>query len=77
MEDQATYFGEVCWFNAKKGYGFIIWSIEGTQQNDIFCHFSDITMEGFKTLFKDQQVSFQLGRNHHGDLKAVNIKIIS
>ena len=38
--------GVVRVFNESKGFGFI--SVPG--QKDVFCHFSAIKMEGFKTL---------------------------
>lgn len=46
--------GTVKWFNDRKGYGFII-SEEGT---DLFVHFSEVQMEGFKTLKEGQQVQY-------------------
>lgn len=40
-------FGNVLWFNDKLGYGFI-----GNKNinSDIFFHFKEIQMDGFKTL---------------------------
>ncbi len=49
--------GKVKWFNDEKGYGFI--TPEGGGQ-DIFCHYSSIRMEGFRTLQEGQKVSFEL-----------------
>lgn len=65
-------YGVVCWFSNKKNYGFI--SRDG--EKDIFCHFSDIICEGFKTLKKGQKVQFKLGLNHQGVPKAVDIVVI-
>ena len=48
--------GTVKWFNAEKGYGFI--SRENGE--DVFVHFSAITMDGFKTLEEGQEVSFEI-----------------
>lgn len=48
--------GTVKWFNAEKGYGFI--SRENGE--DVFVHFSAITMDGFKTLQEGQSVSFEI-----------------
>jgi cold shock protein len=48
--------GKVKWFNDAKGYGFI----EQTGGEDVFVHFSAITMDGFKTLAEGQEVEFEL-----------------
>ena len=42
--------GTVKWFNAAKGYGFIT-AEDGT---DVFCHFSALQMDGYKTLVEGQ-----------------------
>ena len=48
--------GTVKWFNATKGYGFI-----GREDGeDVFVHFSAITMEGYKRLKEGQKVSFSI-----------------
>lgn len=70
------HFGTVCWFNVKKGYGFISWDIDGVQQKDLFVHFSDINCPGFKNLNKDDKVSFGLGVNKSGDPKAVSVTVL-
>ncbi len=71
-----VYYGNVCWFDPKKGYGFLEWSIDGVAQKDLFVHFSDVSCEGFKTLYKGQKVSFGLGVNKHGDPKATEVAIV-
>jgi len=76
MSDELKYCGEVIFFDPKKGYGFIFWEIDGVKQKDLFVHFSDIVCEGFKTLYKDQKVSFGLGVNKNGDPKAVNVQVM-
>ena len=43
--------GKVKWFNDEKGFGFIT-----TDKGDVFVHFSDIIMEGYKRLKEDQEV---------------------
>lgn len=72
VEVKEVKTGTVVWFDAKKGYGFI------SQDNepDLFVHFSDINSEGFKTLQKDQKVSYEVGLNKRGQPKAVNVKLI-
>jgi CspA family cold shock protein len=75
--NEKKYEGVVCWFSATKGYGFISFDVDGIVQTDIFCHFSDVSCEGFKTLHKDQKVSFAIGVNKRGEPKAIDIKVIS
>ena len=48
--------GTVKWFNATKGYGFI--ARDGGE--DVFVHFSAITMEGYKKLHEGQKVEFEI-----------------
>ena len=48
--------GKVKWFNAEKGFGFI----ERDGGNDVFVHFSAITMDGFKTLEEGAEVEFDV-----------------
>lgn len=75
MSEDKIYYGEVCWFSSKKGYGFLAWEIDGVKQTDMFCHFSDIISDGFKTLYTNQKVSFSIGTNKHGSPKATNIVV--
>lgn len=48
--------GTVKWFNDSKGYGFI----EQESGNDVFVHFSAISMDGYKTLKEGQLVEFEV-----------------
>jgi len=48
--------GTVKWFNDSKGHGFITPDDGG---DDLFAHFSAITMQGFKTLKEGRKVSFE------------------
>lgn len=48
--------GNVKWFDAKKGFGFIL-SPEG---KDVFVHFSSIEDEGFRTLKDGEVVEYEL-----------------
>ena len=48
--------GTVKWFDAKKGFGFLVW--DGGP--DVFVHYSNIIDEGFKTLAPDQKVEFDV-----------------
>lgn len=46
--------GNVKWFNAEKGFGFI----QVQEGDDVFVHFSAIEGEGFKSLDEGQEVEF-------------------
>lgn len=76
MTNDQKFYGEVLWFDPKRGFGFIGWEKDGVKQKDMFVHFSDVAQEGFKTLYKHQKVSFGLGTNKHGDPKAVNVEVM-
>lgn len=71
-----VFKGKICWFCNKKNYGFIEWYKNGEKQKDIFIHFSDINCEGFKTVKKDQEVTFTLGLNNRGQIKATDVTTI-
>lgn len=71
-EESKVYQGEVIFFSAKKGYGFVKW--EG--EHDLFVYWSNIEMDGFKVLRPGQIVEFQLGENAKG-LQGINIRVIS
>ena len=58
--------GTVKWFNPEKGYGFITRS----DGDDLFVHFSEIKMEGFKTLDEGAAVSFDVTEGQNGKLQA-------
>jgi CspA family cold shock protein len=62
--------GTVKWFNPEKGFGFIT-SEEGT---DVFAHFSQINVDGFKTLDEGQKVTFTVTDGQKGP-QAENIEI--
>lgn len=47
--------GKVKKFNKEKGFGFIT-----TDNGDVFFHYSQIEMEGFKTVEEDETVEFEL-----------------
>lgn len=49
--------GTVKWFNNAKGYGFIL---PTDSEIDVFAHYSEITMEGYRTLKAGQAVTFEL-----------------
>ena len=61
--------GTVKWFNAEKGYGFI----SQADGDDLFVHFSEIKMDGYKTLEEGQAVSFDITTGQNGKLQASNV----
>ena len=62
--------GTVKWFSEQKGYGFIT-PDEG--EKDIFGHYSNITLEGFKTRPDGQRVVYESATGRRG-LEATNVK---
>lgn len=53
--------GIVKWFNDNKGYGFI-----ATDGRDVFVHYADVEVEGFKTLKEGSEVEFELIESSKG-----------
>ena len=68
-EDFKLAEGTVKWFNPEKGYGFI----SQADGDDLFVHFSEIQMDGFKTLDEGQRVSFEVTTGQNGKLQASNV----
>lgn len=64
--------GTVKWFNAQRGYGFITDS-EGKEH---FVHHTNIIMDKFRYLEKDDVVNFELGAGKDGRGQAINVKPI-
>ena len=54
--------GTVKWFDNKKGYGFIV----GPEGQDVFVHYSQIRVDGFKTLSDNQWVGYELVKSDKG-----------
>jgi len=63
--------GTVKWFSDRKGYGFIV-TDEG---EDIFVHYSEIQVNGFKNLQEGQRVGFDLEKGQKG-FAASNVRIL-
>ena len=55
--------GIVKWFDAKKGYGFIVGPQEG---RDIFVHYTHILGDGFRSLRDGEQVDYELAESDKG-----------
>lgn len=62
--------GEVKWFNAEKGFGFIV---PDSGSSDIFVHFSAIEGRGFRSLNEGQLVEFELKEGSKW-MQAANIR---
>ena len=60
--------GTVKWFSPEKGYGFI----EKPEGEDLFVHFSEIQVEGFRPLSEGQAVRFDVVQGPKG-LQAANV----
>ena len=63
--------GTVKWFNAEKGFGFIV--VEG--ENDVFVHFSAINQDGYKSLEEGQAVEFEVVEGDRGPQAANVVKL--
>jgi CspA family cold shock protein len=61
--------GKVKWFNDAKGYGFI--TQDGGE--DVFCHFSAIVGDGYRSLKEGDPVQFEVTRGPKG-LQASNVR---
>ena len=59
------------WFSNEKGYGFI----QQDGGEDVFVHFSEITMDGYKSLSEGQRVEFEVVRGNKG-LQAAGVRPI-
>lgn len=69
--DRKMTKGKVKWFNDSKGFGFL----EQENGDDVFCHFSAITGEGFKSLQEGDAVEFEVVKGPKG-LQAANVRKI-
>ena len=65
--------GTVKFFNAQKGYGFIV-SDEGGP--DVFVHVTALERAGLSTLNEGQHVSFQVEAGKNGKTSAANLKLV-
>ena len=63
--------GKVKYFNDLKGWGFIL---NEKDSEDVYVHYTDIQMNGFKTLKEGQNVIFEVVSTGRG-LKAQNVNL--
>lgn len=65
----------VKWFSAQKGYGFLT---DSETKEDVFCHYSQLQMDGFKSLHENDMVTYEFGMGAGKDSReqAINVKPI-
>jgi CspA family cold shock protein len=63
--------GKVKWFNANKGYGFIVPDAGG---QDVFVHISEVERAGFSSLVEGARVSFDI-KSDRGKHSASNLRV--
>ena len=54
--------GQVKWFDAKKGFGFI----SGPDGEDVFLHYSHIQSDGFKVVKDGEWVEYEIEKGDRG-----------
>ena len=64
--------GTVKRFNKIKGYGFIT---PDDGSNEVFVHFSEVQMAGYKELKEGQKISYVLERGERGEF-ATKVQLI-
>ena len=63
--------GTVKFFNAEKGFGFI----SREQGDDVFVHYSNIQVGGYRSLDEGQRVEFDVAPGRKGE-EAQNVRVI-
>lgn len=64
--------GTVKWFNAEKGFGFIV---PDSGDADIFVHISAVKSAGFETLDEGVKLTYDLREGRNGRVSAVDLEI--
>lgn len=64
-------FGTVRFFDNEKGWGFL-----ESEGKDYFVHYSDVEIDGYKSLKEAQQVSFLVDTSGEKGLKAVSVQLV-
>ena len=61
--------GTVKWFNSQKGYGFI----KSEDGKEVFVHYSNVNKKGYRVLYQDEIIDFEIGTNSDGREQAVDV----
>ena len=61
--------GTVKWFNTNKGFGFIL----AEDDREVFVHYTDIAVDGFRNLNEGDKVSFKITQTGKG-LRAAEVQ---
>ena len=64
--------GTVKWFDATKGYGFIVPDEGG---KDVFVHISAVERAGLQTLKDNQKISYELEEGRNGHMAASQLQV--
>ncbi len=64
-------YGNVKWFDSRKGYGFIE---KEDGSGDVFVHYADIAGEGYRSLTEGERVKFEISQSPKGD-KATHVEL--
>jgi CspA family cold shock protein len=70
FREEGMFIGKVEWFDQKKGYGFIA----GSDGKNVFVHYSNVLVDGYKVLEAGQSVSYDVEQTEKGP-KAINVVI--
>jgi CspA family cold shock protein len=69
----AQFSGVVKWFNNSKGFGFL-----GREEGpDVFCHYSSIQTDGYKSLKEGETVAFDIIQGQNGRPQADHVMRMS
>lgn len=61
--------GTVKWFNSQKGYGFI----KSEDGKEVFVHYSNVNKKGYRVLYQDEIVDFEIGTNSDSREQAIDV----
>jgi CspA family cold shock protein len=64
-------YGNVKWFDSRKGYGFIE---KEDGSGDVFVHYADIAGDGYRSLTEGERVKFEISQSPRGD-KATHVEL--